>query len=329
MQTGQEENDNESTDKMDDESSKKGIGYSLLYAVAYLLALLPFSVLYLISDILFFLIYYLVGYRRKLVRRNLKNAFPEKSNQQIVRLERKFYHHLCDYFVETLKTLRLSDKEVSRRMKFENPEIINRLTSDGKSCILSLGHYGNWEWVTSIVMHFQPGVRQGLIYKQLHNHAFDMLFRKIRSRFNSTPIEQRSFFRKMIKLQNAGETIVVGFLTDQRPPVYHDRYWTTFLHQDTLVQTGMEKVATRLGCSIVYLDVEKVKRGHYSGKFYVITPDASVEPESVIMERYIRKLEETVLKEPAYYLWSHNRWKFKRKKGEKPEVRKRNSEHRT
>jgi KDO2-lipid IV(A) lauroyltransferase len=198
-------------------------------------------------------------------------------------------------------------------MKFENPEIINRLTADGKSCILSLGHYGNWEWVPSIVMYLQPGVKQGLIYKELHSSAFNSLFLKIRSRFSPRPIEMLSAYRQMIKLQQAGERMVVGFLTDQRPPRYHDQYWTTFLHQDTLVQTGMEKIARLLACAIVYLDVTKVKRGHYVGRFFVITPDASLEPEFVIMERYIRKLEETVLKEPAYYLWSHNRWKFKRK----------------
>ncbi|MCE5205903.1 MAG: lysophospholipid acyltransferase family protein [Porphyromonadaceae bacterium] len=298
---------------MDAEESKKGIGYSLLYIVTYLHALLPFSVLYMLSDILFFGIYYLARYRRKLVRRNLKNAFPEKSPKQIVTLERMFYHHLCDYFVETIKTLRLSDKEVSKRLEFENPEIFNRLTADGKSCILSLGHYGNWEWVPSIVMHFQPGIKQGLVYKTLHNKAFDKLFLKIRSRFNSTPIEQVSVYRQMIKLRQAGERMVVGFLADQRPSRNNDQYWTTFLNQDTLVQTGMEKIARRVGCAVVYLDIIKVKRGHYVGKFFVISPDASQEPDFVIMERYMRKLEETILRDPGCYLWSHNRWKFKRK----------------
>ncbi|HAR38754.1 MAG: acetyltransferase [Bacteroidetes bacterium GWD2_45_23] len=297
---------------MDDENNKNGIGYTLLYIVAYLHALLPFSVLYLFSDILFFLIYYLVRYRRKLVRRNLKNAFPEESQKEIVKLEREFYHHLCDYFVETIKTLHLSDKEVSKRLNFENPEIFNRLTANGKSCILSLGHYGNWEWVPSIVMHFQPEMKQGLVYKTLHNKAFDRLFLKIRSRFNSKPIEQVSVYRQMIRLKEAGERMVVGFLADQRPFRNNGQYWTTFLNQDTLVQTGMEKIAQHLGCAVVYLDIQKVKRGYYEGKFFVISSDASQEQDFVIMERYMRKLEETILSAPAYYLWSHNRWKFKK-----------------
>lgn len=298
---------------MDDgERNKKSIGYKLLYGVTYLHALLPFSVLYLISDILYLLIYYVVRYRRKLVRRNIKNSFPCESEKKIIRIEKDFYRHLCDYFVETIKTLHISDEEVQKRMKFENPEMINRLTASGNSCILSLGHYANWEWVTTLGFHLSPGVKQGLVYKELHSNAFDKLFLEIRGRFQAIPIEMNSLYRKLIESRNNGERVVVGFLTDQRPPKSTGHYWTTFMNQDAVVQTGMERIAKLLSFSIVYLDITKVKRGYYVGKFYVITPDASNEPEFEIMERYINKLEETIKKEPAYYLWSHNRWKFKK-----------------
>lgn len=298
---------------MDDgERNKKSIGYKLLYGVTYLHALLPFSVLYLISDILYLIIYYVVRYRRKLVRRNIKNSFPCESEKKIIRIEKDFYRHLCDYFVETIKTLHISDEEVQKRMKFENPEMINRLTASGNSCILSLGHYANWEWVTTLGFHLSPGVKQGLVYKELHSNAFDKLFLEIRGRFQAIPIEMHSLYRKLIESRNNGERVVVGFLTDQRPPKSTGHYWTTFMNQDAVVQTGMERIAKLLSFSIVYLDITKVKRGYYVGKFYVITPDASNEPEFEIMERYINKLEETIKKEPAYYLWSHNRWKFKK-----------------
>lgn len=297
---------------MDDEGSKKGVGYSLLYAVVYLCALLPFKVLYILSDFLYLIVYHLVGYRRKLVRKNLKNAFPEKSEKSIVKIEKKFYHHLCDYFVETIKTFHLSDQEVRKRMKFENPEMIDRLTANGKSCIVSLGHYGNWEWVTSIGLHLASDVKLGLVYKKLHSSSFDYLFRTIRSHFGAKPIEMQSVIRQMIRFQQQGETTVIGFLNDQRPSPRQEKYWTIFLNQQTPVQVGMEKIARRLGNPIVYLDIEKVKRGYYNGKFFVITPDASEEPEFSVMEKYMRKLEETALREPAYYLWSHNRWKFKK-----------------
>jgi KDO2-lipid IV(A) lauroyltransferase len=291
---------------------KKSIKYHLLYSAAYLTAMLPFSVLYFFSDLIYPIVYYVVKYRQKVVRKNLVNSFPYKSKKEIEHIEKKFYRHLCDYFVETIKTLRLSDKEVSKRMKFENPEIINRLTKNGNTCFLSLGHYGNWEWVPSIGMYLQNNVEQGLIYKQLSSEAFNRLFLNIRNRFSPVPIEKNSALRKIIKQRNDGKAMVIGFLTDQRPPKYQEQYWTTFLNQDTLVQMGMERIARQLGFAIVYLDVVKVKRGHYVGKFFVITPDASQEEEFAVMERYMRRLEETILNEPAYYLWSHNRWKFKR-----------------
>ncbi|MDD4415720.1 MAG: lysophospholipid acyltransferase family protein [Proteiniphilum sp.] len=296
-----------------DKKRKKSAGYLLLYSVIYLHAMLPLGVLYLLSDILWLFVYHIVRYRRKLVRMNLGNAFPEKPAKEIRRLERKFYHHLCDYFVETIKMLHLSDSEARVRMKFENPEIISRLTRDGRSCLMCMGHYGNWEWVTSFGINHLPELKQGFLYKRLRSKPFDLLFLKIRNRFRPEPIEMRRAFRKMIQLNNDGKAMLVGFLADQRPPKNNDHYWTTFLNQDTLVQTGMEKIANHLGLSVVYLDITKVKRGYYTGKFYVITPDASLEPEFEIMERYMRKLEETILKEPAYYLWSHNRWKFRKK----------------
>lgn len=297
---------------MDEEGSKKGIGASLLYGMTYLMALLPFWVLYIFSDILYFLAYYVLRYRRKIVRKNLNNAFPEKPLKRIEKIERDFYRHLCDYYVETIKTLQITPKEVRKRMKFENPEIIERLTADGKSCIVCLGHYGNWEWVTSIGLHLTVDVELGFVYKKLHSEAFNHLFMKIRSHFNATPIEMKSVLRQMIHVQREGKVMVIGFLSDQRPSPRQDKYWTMFMNQQTPVQTGMEKIARKLGNSVVYLDICKVKRGHYTGKLFVLSPDATDETENSINERYMRKLEETTMREPAFYLWSHNRWKFKK-----------------
>lgn len=296
--------------------NKKGVGFYLLYGAVYLMAMLPFRVLYLFSDILYFVVYYLAGYRRKVVRKNLVNSFPQKKEKEILQIEKKFYHHLCDYFVETIKTLRISDKEIRRRMVFKNPEIVNRLTKDGNSCLLSLGHYGNWEWVPSIGLYLLPGVEPGQVYKELKSKAFDELFLKIRSRFHPQSIEMKAVYRTIIRQKNEGRTMVIGFLTDQRPRKHNHEHWTTFLNQDTLVQTGMERIARQFGFSVVYLDIKKVKRGYYVGDFSVITADASAEEEFSVMEKYTRKLEETILNEPAYYLWSHNKWSRSKKQEE-------------
>ena len=294
------------------DSSKKNLGYSLLYSVTYLFSLLPFSVLYLFSDILYCVTYYIVRYRRKIVRKNLNNSFPEKSEKKIIEIEKEFYRHLCDCYFEAVKLLSISEEEMKRRMKFENPEIIERLTSDGNSCILGLGHYGNWEWVSSIILHLDSRVKLGFLYKELHSKAFDQLFLKMRSGFGGVPIEKLSAFRRMVKFKQEKQTMLVGFLSDQRPPKRVNQYWTKFLNQDTNVQNGMERIAKHLSCSIVYLDIKKVKRGYYATKIFVITPDASEEPDNLIMERYIRKLEESIVRDPALYLWSHDRWKFKK-----------------
>lgn len=284
----------------------------LLYAIAYLHAFLPFKVLYFLSDILYLITYHVVRYRRNIVRKNLNNAFPDKSIRSIKKMEKAFYRHLCDYFVETVKTLRLSDEEVKKRMKFENPEMIERLTSTGKSCIVSIGHYGNWEWVTSIGLHLTSNLMWGFVYRKLHSKAFDRLFLNIRTHFKAHAIEMRSVVRQIIRFQNQGEVMVSGFLSDQRPGRNQDKYWTSFMNQQTPVQTGMERIARRMGNSVIYLDIQKVKRGYYVGKFFLITPDASEEIENSVIEKYIRKLEESVMREPAYYLWSHDRWKFKK-----------------
>ncbi len=294
---------------------EKSMVYYLLYGVLYLHALLPFQLLYVMSDILYWFAYYLVRYRRVHVRRNLTNAFPHKTATEIGKIEKAYYHHLCDYFVESVKTLHMSEKEALERMKFEHVEIIEQWTNEGKSCMLCLGHYANWEWVTSIGLHLSPKAELGLVYKRLHSKAFDQLYLKIRNHFGAEPIEMKSAFRKMIRLKGEGKTMTVGFLADQRPSRKQDQYWTTFLNQDTPVQTGMGKIGAHLAMPVAYLDITKVKRGYYIGKIEVLSADASKEPEYGIMERYMRKLEETVLKEPAYYLWSHNRWKFKKPVG--------------
>lgn len=296
------------------EKNKKRIGFYLLYAAAYLMALLPFPVLYFLSDILYFIVYYVAGYRRKVVRKNIVNSFPCKKKKEIVQIEKTFYRHFCDYFMETVKMLRISDEEIRRRMVFKNPEIINRLTKDGNSCLLSLGHYGNWEWVSSIGMYLLPEVDQGQVYKKLSSDAFDELFLTIRSRFSPKSFEMKTVYRTIIQKKNEGKAMVIGFLTDQRPRVYSGEYWTTFLHQDTIMQTGMERIARQLGFAVVYLDIRKIKRGYYAGNFSVITADASTEEKFAVTEKYTRKLEETILREPAYYFWSHNKWKWAKKK---------------
>lgn len=290
------------------DKKRKGIGYYLTYGLFSLIALLPFKVLYLISDFLYLIVYKLVRYRRKVVRKNLRNSFPQKDSNELLKIEKEFYRHFCDYFVETIKTLRITDEEIRERMVFENLDVVEELTKNGNSCLMSLGHYGNWEWVPSIIMHLPERIKLGMVYKRLSSQDFDDLFLRIRARFGPKAIEMKSIYRTIVRNRNEGVTMLIGFLNDQRPRKHANEYWLEFLNQDTLAQTGMERIASQMGFAVAYLDIVKVKRGHFKCSVSAITPDASKEEEHVVTDAYTRKLEQTIINNPAYYLWTHNKW---------------------
>jgi KDO2-lipid IV(A) lauroyltransferase len=285
----------------------------------YLHALLPFGVLYVLSDILCFFVYRVAGYRLKVVRKNLEAGFPGKTDRERLILEREFYRHFCDYFVETLKLLHISDKEMRKRMKFENVEQIKELMKDGNSVLMFLGHYCNWEWITSLNMDFKDGDKVvGEIYKPLKNKAMNDLFLRIRSRFGSRAIAKQDTLRVIVKLRREGKQTLTGFMADQVPSWKNIHYWTTFLNQDTPVFTGVERIARQTGFAVVYLDVEKTGRGYYRATVRLVTDKPAEEPENMITETYIRAMEKTILRNPAYWLWTHKRWKRTRGK-QKPD----------
>lgn len=297
------------------------IQYGLIYAWMYLHALLPLSVLYILSDILYFIVYKLVGYRLKVVRRNLKASFPEKNATELIKIEKEFYHHFCDYFVETIKLLHISDKEMQKRMIFENIELTKTLMETNGSVLMFLGHYCNWEWVPSINIHFyNEDIDLGQIYKPLKNKAVDKLFLKIRSRFGSFGIPRYETLRAIVKMRKEGKRVMIGFMADQLPSMLNIHYWTNFLNQETAVFTGVERIAKQTGFGVVYLDIEKVKRGYYKATVRLISDKPKEEPEFVITERYIRAMEATINRAPAYWLWTHKRWKLSRKEVEESQA---------
>lgn len=289
------------------------IQYYILYAYMWLHAILPFRVLYVFSDILYYVVYHLVGYRVKVVRRNLAASFPDKSAEELKKIEKDFYHNLCDYYFETIKLLHISDKEILKRMKFHNLELVEELSKDGNSVLMYLGHYGNWEWIPSLMMHLGgTNFQLGQIYRPLKNKAFDRLFLKIRSRFNTFSIAKDDTFRAIIRKRRDGIQTMIGFMADQTPSVMNIHYWTTFLNQETPFFNGVERIAKQTGFYVCYLDVQKVERGYYEATVRMISDNPKEEPEFAITEKYARAMEKTILRNPAYWLWSHKRWKRKR-----------------
>ncbi len=286
--------------------------YYLLLFWAKANALLPMKVLYWVSDFLYIIIYRLIGYRTKVVRRNLRASFPDKSEAELRKIEKDFYHHFADYIVETIKLAHISEKELQRRAFVQNPELIDRLMEKGHSTfIVFMGHYGNWEWYSGSSSRFVD-CKIHQIYRPLNNPAIDRLFLYLRTRFNSFCIKKNDTFRDIVKLkQNRVRTIVI-FLADQTPSRGNLHYWTTFLNQDTPMLTGAERIARKLNLPVLFLDVQKLRRGYYTLEIKVLSESPKETPENWLTEQYTRMLEKMILRAPAYWLWTHKRWKYTR-----------------
>ena len=293
--------------------TSENILYFPLYFYFWLHALLPLKILYILSDILFFPMFYIVRYRRKLVYQNMKDSFPEKSEKEIRRMEKAFYHHFCDYIVETIKLLHISDKETRKRVKFHNTEALQEIVDNGGSCLMLLGHYGNWEFVPSVTLWMRKGsVIFAQIYRPLKNKWFDRFFLKLRGRYHSECIAKQDTLSSLLLYKSSVRPPITGFMADQTPSPANIHHWVNFLNHDTPVFTGVEKIAHKVGFSVFYFDVEKIKRGYYSVTIREISKNPKETEEFEITNKYMEMMETTILRAPEYWLWTHNRWKHKR-----------------
>lgn len=285
----------------------ESLKYHFLLNTLSLFAKLPLWALYPVSTFAAWLLRDVVRYRRKVVEDNFRAAFPEASAENVRTWTRQFYRHLCDTFLEAVKLLGISDDEVDRRIKVFNPEIVDDAIAEGRSVVLFLGHYGNWEWVPAIVRHFHSNAEMVQIYHPLTDKVFDRLMLKIRSRFGSESIPMANTYRRLVELERGNGRFVAGFISDQRPSGHHTDNWTEFMGIETDYITGGEIIGDRLHCRYVYLDVEPTERGHYNLTFKEIKPldDGRKFPYT---RSYLRLLEETIRRNPPYWLWSHKRF---------------------
>lgn len=283
--------------------------YGSLYCIFYLVSLLPLTILYAISDGIYYMMYYVVRYRRHLVRKHLIDCFPEKSDEERLKIEREFYSWLCDYIVETIKLFTMSKKQIKKRMQFIGAEKVRESCQKGQSCAVYLGHYCNWEWITSLQLWVGEDIACGQLYHPLENKAFDKLFLYLRNRLGAQCIPMAESIRKIMKMRQEDKPIVIGFIADQVPLWNNIHYWTDFLHHDTPVFTGTEKIARKMNFAVYYLDIQRLKRGYYQAEFKLLTEIPKEKKEFEITETYIRELEKTIQRQPAFWLWTHNRWK--------------------
>ncbi|MBO4805100.1 MAG: lysophospholipid acyltransferase family protein [Paludibacteraceae bacterium] len=284
--------------------------YYLLYPLLWLISCLPFCVMYAISDMVYFLVYHVVRYRRKVVRTNLTNSFPEKSLEEIRRIEKAYYSHFADLFFETVKLMHISDEEIKKRMHFSNPELMYDICQNNSAVVL-LGHYGNWEWIPSIFIDAK-GFIAGELYRPLKNKYFDGFFLKLRSRFGTFNIPKNDALKAIFEFKQQKKNFAMGFIADQTPSKSNLHYWANFLNQDTPFLNGPERIAKKNGFAVIYFDVSKVKRGYYTCDLVLLTENARNTKENEITDQYVALFEQTLRRNPAYWLWSHKRWKHKR-----------------
>lgn len=272
-------------------------------------AVLPLGCLYLLSDFVSFVLHRVVGYRKAVVRKNLKNAFPDKSDKELRKIESRFYQYLCDSFIETIKLLHMSDKQVRKRVTLKNEQAVYEALKGNHPIILFLGHYGNWEWVPAMLLMLDEPKTMGALYMPLHNKVMDRVMIKIRSRFNIIHIPHSRAYRQLLELREESPSFMIGFIGDQRPLGGNLKHWTTFMNQPTAFLAGGETIGQRVGAHYLYVEAERVKRGHYVLNFRKMEAPADSGQEYPYTNLYFKMLEESIRNTPPYWLWSHNRWK--------------------
>lgn len=285
----------------------------IIVRLLQLISHLPLGVLYFISSCCYPIIYYIARYRRRVVRNNIANSFPELSVREQQKIERDFYKFFCDYAVETVKLISMSEKEMRRRMVVEGMDDISDTLTRCPFVFIYLGHYCNWEWISSMPLWRTPGGYYcGQLYRPLNNQAMDKLFYRLRTRFGAHNISKYNALRHILDLKREGTRAAIGFISDQSPTPNSIHDWVDFLHQETPVFTGTERIARKVNAAIYFADVKRIKRGYYRLHLRLMTEDVKSYPDYKITELYMQELEKIIRRQPHLWLWSHKRWKHQR-----------------
>ncbi|NMH28827.1 lysophospholipid acyltransferase family protein [Flavobacterium silvaticum] len=286
------------------------LAFILLYPLIWCISILPFRLLYWVADIVYFLVYHIVGYRKKIVRQNLGMAFPEKSAAELKKIEKESYRHLCDMFLEMIKTMTISRKEIERRYTFTNMDLYLDLEKQGKSIALLCAHYASYEWAVS--MNFHITFEGYAIYKKIANKYFDKVVRDIRTKYRAHLITTKETVPTLVTNQKNGILGVYGFVSDQSPKQGKEQHWVEFLGIDTPVHTGAEMLAKKYDMNVIFMRTEKVARGRYKGTFELLAENPRQVPDYQITDTFMKLVEKQIKDDPSYYLWTHKRWKYSR-----------------
>lgn len=284
-----------------------------------ILSQLPMGVLYVLSDVLFTIAYYVVGYRRKVVRKNLCNSFPDKTDEERRRIEKAFYHWFTDYIVETLKLLTATDEQVMEMIEFRGAEQIEERFRQGRPCAAMLGHYCNWEMLSCTALAMPSVMAEkdlsrrpvmGLIYHPLRNKTFNDVMISVREKHHGTCVPKRDILRHLLQLKQEERTSLFGYILDQSPKKENTHLWLEFMSQQTAVFTGAERIIRKMDNAVFYVDMERPHRGKYVCTFRLMTDTPQQLEEYELTRMAFRMLQQTIERQPELYLWSHNRWKL-------------------
>lgn len=284
--------------------------FVLVYPFLWLISILPHRLFYGFSDVVFFFVYRVVGYRRKVVQKNLKLVFPNKDATEIHRVEKDFFRHMCDMFLETVKTMNLSKEQVRKKYNVLNIDVLKELEKE-RSILIVCSHYANWEWNVSINNYVTS--KGYAVYQKIGNDYFDTFIRKVRARWNTTLITQQQTVKTVVRDKRDGTIGIFGMVSDQSPQAHKAQYWSEFMGIKVPIFNGAETMARKLGLAVVFLKVSKVKRGYYQAEFIPIAANGKDTKENEITNTFLRLTEQQIQEKPEHYLWTHKRWKHRGK----------------
>lgn len=284
--------------------------YYFIYFIIKTLSYIPFWMLYAISDIMYYPLYYVIRYRREIVRKNLTESFPEKSLSEIITIEKKFYRFFMDMLLESSKIASISPDEMKKRMKFVNIDKTNKLLDEGKSLAFFMGHFCNWEWMTSVGLWIKDDVVCAQVYHKLINETFDKIIKQMRERMGNICVEMRQTARFVASMKAENKACMVALIADQSPKRRQIKHYVKFLNHMVPVLVGPEKIANHFVYMPIFVNAKRVKRGYYECEFSLLHNDPTSLPDYKLTDLYFERLEDEIRKHPECYLWTHNRFKY-------------------
>ena len=285
--------------------------FAITYPIIWILSRLPMRILYMKSDFFYFLIYYVFRYRKQVVLDNLKLAFPEKPEVELLRIRKKFFKHLMDLMVESVKAFSISEKEILKRYTYSNPELVNKYAAEGRSIALMGAHQSNWEW--SISLPRVLNIDMYGAYTKLNNTYYEKAVRDSREKFGVIGYKTSEMVRGMQKRFSAKQQGAYILLSDQSPQLHKTYYWRKFFNIKVPIHTGAEMLSKRFDLVVINYVTKRVKRGYYTTEFQLITDTPKEFKDYQITDLYTELTEKNIREQPEFYLWSHKRFKHRDK----------------